>query len=88
MDNHVAISLGNDEALTLFDFISEWIRDGFGDKTTGLKLENDGQWHALSGLIAALEKELVQPFESDYVDLVASARERLIEKCGQIDPTN
>lgn len=68
----VAITLTPDEALVLFELLHRW-----EDADRVSAPEHRGEQVALWGLSAQLERELREPLDADYVDLVAAARERL-----------
>lgn len=68
----VAITLTSDEALVLFDVLHRW-----EDADRVSPLQHQGEQVALWGLSALLERELREPFDAQYGDLVAAARDRL-----------
>jgi hypothetical protein len=70
MGKVVAIELSGDEALVLF----EWLA-GMDAAKLGV---GEAEQRVLSGIEAALEKSLVEPFAKDYVDLVEQARRRIL----------
>ena len=76
------IELTSDDALVLFDFLAREIDGRKGAKLVGA-IEHPAEYWALNGLLGHLEKDLVEPFKSDYRELVDGARERRIE---QSDP--
>lgn len=65
------LSLGPDQALVLFEFLS---RHSGADRLQTLE---PGEQEALDNLLCALEETLVEPFRSDYKQLVNEARARL-----------
>ena len=67
----VQITLENDEALVLFEFLSRF------EKERVLSIEHEGERTALWNLLCLFEKELTEPFKPEYLELVAAARERL-----------
>ncbi len=67
----VEVRLTQDEALVLFEFLSR-----YGD-TGELQVEDQAERRALWNLCCLLEKELLEPFKPDYVELLESARSRL-----------
>lgn len=71
MDDQVRLELTHDEALVLFDFLSR-----FSDKEV-LAIEDQAEERALWNLQCVMEKLLVEPFRSDYGELVQQARDRL-----------
>lgn len=71
-NDDVVLSLTSDEALVLFD----WLHRG-EDNDTVAAVEHHGEQVALWHLSCLLERILVEPFASDYKDLVSAARERL-----------
>ncbi len=66
------MSLSADEALVLFELLHRW-EDA--DRIDPALL--DGEQVALWSLSAALERVLVEPFGSNYGELVTGARARL-----------
>jgi hypothetical protein len=68
----VTISLTSDEALVLFDLLHRW-----EDADSVTAPEHQAEQVALWSLSALLERELREPFDSRYGDLVAEARGRL-----------
>jgi hypothetical protein len=68
----VTISLTGDEALILFDLLHRWEDD---ERVT--EPENAAEQVALGALSALLERELPEPFDPRYSDLVSEARARL-----------
>jgi hypothetical protein len=70
-ENAIHLSLTNDEALVLFDFL---VRYAESDK---LETVDQAEQRALWNLCAVLEKSLVEPLDPAYDDLVTAARERL-----------
>lgn len=61
----VEIGLTEDEALVLFDWLSN------------LDALPSPERAAIDGLVAALESRLTAPFTADYADRLAAARKRL-----------
>jgi hypothetical protein len=70
MGTAVAIELSGDEALVLF----EWLA-GLDSARLGV---GEAEQRVLWRIEAALEKSLVEPFASDYRELVARARQRVL----------
>ena len=71
-DTDVTISLTGDEALILFDLLHRW-----EDEERVTSPRNQAEQVALWNLSAHLERELRQPFDPRYADLVAEATHRL-----------
>ena len=67
----VSIQLSRDEALVLFGYF--W-RVGESDTVW---LDNNAEFCAFSKFSAQLDKVLVEPFQSDYQELLAAARDRV-----------
>jgi hypothetical protein len=71
-----------DEALVLFEFLTREI-----DERNGIRLKSatlhDAELWALNLLQGHLERNLVSPFEENYLEQVSQAREALIERCGR-----
>jgi len=70
-DNQVEISLNSNEALVLFDFLSRF------SEQEELIIQDSSEKQALWNLLALLEKQLVEPFASNYAELIENAREAL-----------
>jgi hypothetical protein len=68
----VTITLTSDEALVLFELLHRW-----EDADRVSAPEHQGEQVALWSLSARLERELRGPFDAQYGDLVAAARDRL-----------
>lgn len=68
----VTISLTGDEALILFDLLHRW-----EDNERVTAPQNEAEQVALWALSALLERELREPFDPRYADLVSEARARL-----------
>jgi hypothetical protein len=75
MVEDVTLRLTNDEALVLSDWLD---RHDKGGTLEGL-CDHKGEVAAFRRLEGLLEKELVEPFDPRYEQLVAKARERLAE---------
>lgn len=73
----VVIRLSQDEALVLFERLHRSEdQDGLSQPV------HHGEQVALWSLSALLERELVEPFADNYLDLLAGARDRL-GGCGE-----
>ena len=69
-DTVVKIELNSDEALVLFEFLSN-----FSD-TDHLKIEDQAEKRVLWNMCCDLEKVLVEPFQENYAELLEAARTR------------
>jgi hypothetical protein len=67
----VAIDLSGAEALVLFDWLVR-----FNDRQDN-EFEDQAERRVLCDIEAILEKELVEPFRSDYLELLQRAREQV-----------
>jgi hypothetical protein len=76
-DGAVSVLLTADEALVLFELLHRW-EDA--DAVSGPLVP--GEQTALWALSGRLESQLVEPFDKQYLQLVAKARERLYERGG------
>lgn len=65
------ISLTADEALVLFEFLSRF------EESNELTIVDQAEERALSNLLGPLQKQLVSPFQQDYVEQLRQARNRL-----------
>ncbi len=72
------ITLSSDDALVLFDFLAREI-DDIKSKRLACVIEHPAEFWALNGILGDLQRELAEPFRSDYRELVAAARERLMD---------
>ena len=71
MSELVSIQLSRDEALVLFEYF--W-RVSENDTVW---LDNNAEFYAFSKFSAQLDKGLVEPFQSNYQELLAAARDRV-----------
>ncbi|HSQ56911.1 MAG TPA: hypothetical protein VLM40_14315 [Gemmata sp.] len=69
--NPVGLTLTNDEALVLFEFLSRFL------DTNELKIEDQAEQRALWNLQCLLESRLVEILLPNYRELVDQARNRL-----------
>jgi hypothetical protein len=70
-EKHIDVRLTPDEALVLFEFLSRY------SDSDELKLEDQAEQRALWNLCCRLEKQLVEPFKPNYMELLKTARNRL-----------
>ncbi|MDR1998786.1 MAG: hypothetical protein LBQ06_02435 [Frankiaceae bacterium] len=69
----VTVTLTDDEALVLFDLLHKW------EETKAVAgLVDNSEQVALSSLSAVLESSLVEPFDTNYGELVRQAKRRLV----------
>lgn len=86
MDDKISIVLGKSEALVLFDLLSrEFDLPDYG-KFKEVSASGANIW-ALDGMLSALQKTLVAPFESNYDEQVIEAAAKLIQKRGSLSAT-
>lgn len=78
----VTVELSKSEAIVLDNLLGRW-QLGFGFT---LQLEHDAEWHALSVVLAKLEKQLAEPFMSDYMERVEAARKFVVDRWGSVQP--
>ena len=64
----VAITLSQDEALVLFEFLWRFVQDD------DLRIEDQAEETVLADLLCVLEKHLVAPFDPNFEGLLTSAR--------------
>ena len=72
----VQISLTADEALVLFEFLSRF------EESNELTIVDHAEERALSNLLGPLQKQLVSPFQHDYLEQLQRARNRLRDDLG------
>lgn len=75
--DELAVNLTSDEALVLFDLLSRWSHADSAPTPNAACFESTAECAALHALLADLEKQLTEPFELNYPDLVKIARSRL-----------
>jgi hypothetical protein len=76
------ITLSSDEALVLFDLLAREIEDR-NEKRIAEMIEHPAEFWAPNDVFGSLQRELVEPFDPNYRQLVAAARERIV---GARDP--
>lgn len=72
MTDEVSLGLSRDEALVLLEWLA---RTGAGEQPAAF--EDQAEQRVLWDLEAVLEKHLVEPFKSDYRELLEAARSRV-----------
>jgi hypothetical protein len=72
-DDAVVVTLTSDEALVLF----EWLHRTSDEDALHAVTIDAAEIIALDALCALLERELVEPFDPNYLELVDAARQRL-----------
>ena len=75
-DDKVTLKLGKDEALVLFELLTDFYSQA------QLDIPTPAERLALVRLHGVLEGTLVEPFRPDYRDLLNSARARLSSQSG------
>lgn len=73
-EDEVVLRLNRDEALVLFEWLyrTDEVTNDFADL-----VEDQAEQRALWNLTCLLERELVEPFSAQYVQMVKQARARL-----------
>ena len=74
MKDSVKLSLTENEAIVLFDFLSRFSSEN------KLKIEDQAEERVLWNLCCDLEKVLTQPFQKNYIEKLAEARNALRDK--------
>jgi hypothetical protein len=74
--SEVQISLTADEALVLFEFLSRF------EESNELTIVDQAEGQALSNLLGPIQKQLVPPFQQDYLEQLRHARNRLRDNFG------
>ncbi len=77
----ITIQLSDNKANVLFDFLFRAINDKNGE-TLAAAIEHEGELWALNGLLGHLEETLTLPFDPDYAQGLAKAREALVTHSG------
>ena len=67
----VLIELTKSEALVLFEFLSRF------SKLEKLSIEDQSEQQILYNLLVLLEKQLEEPFQENYLEVLAKARSDL-----------
>jgi hypothetical protein len=71
MKSDVNITLSNDEALVLFEFLARF------ENTDEFTIKHSAEYLALLKVSAQLEKTLVEILKPNYLELLNSAREKI-----------
>ena len=66
------IKITKDDALILFEMLSRF------DEDETLSIEHQSETQMLWNISSTLEKQLTEPFEKNYRQILQAARERLI----------
>ena len=66
---NVNIQLTKDEAIVLFEFLGR-----FNERTDSDRFEDQSEERVLCDIECILEKELSEPFQADYQEIVKRAR--------------
>ncbi|RBW62489.1 hypothetical protein DS884_02495 [Tenacibaculum sp. E3R01] len=74
-DKKVNIELTNDEAIVLFEFLAR-----FNESDDLSRFEDQSEQRVLWNIECILEKELSEPFISNYQDIIKIARENVRDK--------
>lgn len=72
------ITLSADESLVLFELVCREIDINKTKRLPGV-IDHPAEFWALDGVYGQLQKDLVEPFRSDYAELLAAARERVAD---------
>ncbi|PRY22437.1 hypothetical protein [Pseudosporangium ferrugineum] len=82
-DDDFTITLTHDQALILSDWLHTMLM-GDTPEFDALVNRDPAVWSPVYAISGALETTLVEVFKPDYLDLVAAARERLLDSLGEI----
>jgi hypothetical protein len=75
LDEKVYIQLSKSEAIVIFELLSR------ADSAAGDCVSPDAaEWRAMDSLCCGLESVLVEPFKSDYLQVVRRAKQELLNK--------
>lgn len=72
-DGRITITLRNDEALVLFEFLARL-------ESASFKIEHHSEQVVLWRIHGQLESVLVEPLRGDYPELLAAARQSVAEE--------
>jgi hypothetical protein len=78
MERATTIALSADEALVLFELLARELDERKSQRIPGV-IDHPAEFWVLNGIHCDLERELVEPFKADYLELVAAARERIMD---------
>jgi hypothetical protein len=73
MSEDIKISLTHDEALVLFEFFARF------QESDQFALRHNSEFIAFSHIAGQIEETLVEPFKSDYLELLQKAQKRLAD---------
>ena len=73
MGEPVHLELTGDEGIVLFEFLARFDNNGM------LTIQDKAEERALSKLHGLLEKQLIEPFHTNYKDLLRAAQERMVD---------
>ena len=71
MQEPMTLNLSDDEALVLFDLLSR------NEEKDVIAVQGEAEASVLANLLVQLERQLVEPFQPDYRELLDSARKRV-----------
>ena len=74
-DDKINIELSKEGAIVLFEFLRRFNQNSDLDK-----IEDQSEQRVLWDIECVLEKELTNPFRSDYKEIVEKAREKVRDK--------
>ena len=86
-EQDTTIEFEGDERLVLYDFLARHLDRGPGVDwgNVELRVEHEGEYHALMLAIRGLETDLVAPFCHDYMERVEEARDRIADRFNSLD---
>lgn len=71
-NNNYQIEISKDEALVLFEWLHQLLEEKYNPV-----FRHTAEEIVVSNIIGALQSELIEPFDKNYVELVIKARERI-----------
>lgn len=73
-ERKLGMELSNEEALVLFEFLSRFAED------EKLEIIDQAEKEVLMSVLASLERELVEPFEINYKEILEEARRKIRDR--------
>ena len=81
MSDDLTIRVSRDEALVLFEFCARFYQDG-----QPVRIKSNAEYFALNKIFGQFEETLLEPFQSDYQELLASASARVADGYNGLAP--
>mgnify|MGYP006196331005 FL=1 len=80
-EKSLKVEISQEVALVLFEALSRFeASGGDSDKGNKITLEDRSEKWAFLQVLGGLEKQLVEPFKPDYIELLKTAQKSVVEK--------